>query len=125
MICNEAVARIMYENEEKMNKIKISIIVPVHNTGVYLEESLESIFTQSFQEFEVICVDDASSDKLTREILHRYQCIYENMRVIWLEENIGAGEARNIGFDEAKGEYVIFLDADDVFGIEACQFYFL
>lgn len=99
-----------------MNKIKISIIVPVHNTGVYLEESLESIFTQSFQEFEVICVDDASSDKLTREILHRYQCIYENMRVIWLEENIGAGEARNIGFDEAKGEYVIFLDADDVFG---------
>lgn len=106
----------MYENEEKMNKIKISVIVPVHNTGIYLEESLESIFAQTFQEFEVICVDDASSDKLTKEILQKYQLAYGNMHVICLKENVGAGEARNIGFAKAKGEYVIFLDADDVFG---------
>ena len=88
---------------DKINQTKISIIAPVHNTGIYLEEALESIFVQSFQDFEVICVDDASSDRLTRAILQKYQSLHESMRVIWLRENVGAGEARNIGFAEAKG----------------------
>lgn len=106
---------------DKINQTKISIIVPVHNTGIYLEEALESIFVQSFQDFEVICVDDASSDRLTRAILQKYQSLHESMRVIWLRENVGAGEARNIGFAEAKGEYVMFLDADDIFAEELLE----
>lgn len=101
--------------------VAISIIMTVHNTGVYLEEALESIFLQSFQDFELICVDDASTDKLTKEILQKYQLLYKNMHVIWLDDNVGAGEARNIGFSKAQGEYVIFLDADDVFANEMLE----
>lgn len=95
--------------------------MPVHNTGIYLEEALESIFLQSFREFELICVDDASTDKLTNEILMKYQSLYKNMHIIWLDDNIGAGEARNIGFSKVQGEYVIFLDADDVFTEELLE----
>lgn len=98
-----------------MNQIKISIIMPVHNTGIYLEEALKTVFKQSLQEFELICVDDSSSDKQTKDILRSYQDRHDNMQIIWLESNVGAGIARNIGFSNAKGEYTIFLDADDLF----------
>ncbi len=95
--------------------VKISIIMPVHNTGIYLEESLGAIFDQLFESFELICVDDASSDKLTKEILGQYKLQHSNMMLITLKENLGAGEARNIGFSYATGDYVIFLDGDDIF----------
>lgn len=101
-----------------MDQIKISIIMPVYNTGEYLEEALRSLFSQSFQEFELICVDDSSDDILTRNLLSDYQNQHKNMRVIWLENNVGAGEARNIGFSKATGDYTIFLDADDLFAEE-------
>lgn len=106
---------------ENSVQIKISIIMPVHNTGIYLKEALESVYAQSFHEFEIICVDDASSDKLTEDILQKYQLNHGNMRVVRLKDNVGAGEARNIGFMEAKGEYVIFLDADDIFAEELLE----
>ena len=93
----------------------ISIIIPIHNTGLYLEECLSSVFCQSFQSFELICVDDCSQDVKTKEILDTYQTQHSNMKVFFLEQNVGAAEARNIGFSHAQGEYVIFLDADDVF----------
>lgn len=92
--------------------------MPVYNTGKYLGEALESIFSQSFLNFELICVDDSSNDELTKNILQTYQKQHENMQVIWLENNVGAGSARNIGFSKAKGEYTIFLDADDIFSKE-------
>lgn len=94
---------------------KISIIMPIRNPGMYLEEALRSIFAQTIQEFELICVDDASDDELTIQILKQYRHQYENMQVIRLDHNTGAGEARNIGFSKAVGEYTIFLDADDIF----------
>lgn len=100
---------------ERNDQIKISVIMPVHNTGIYLEESLNSIFAQSFHEFELICVDDASDDELTKNILYSFQSNYENMQVITLKNNVGAARARNTGFQKAGGEYVIFLDADDLF----------
>lgn len=103
---------------KKMNQLKISIIMPVYNTGEYLNDALQSIFAQSFLNFELICVDDSSNDELTRNILQTYQNQHENMQVIWLEKNVGAGIARNIGFSKAKGEYTIFLDADDMFAEE-------
>lgn len=89
--------------------------MPVYNTGVYLEEALKTIFSQKFQSFELICVDDFSDDYLTKSILQSYNNKNENMKVIWLERNTGAGKARNIGFAKAIGEYTIFLDADDLF----------
>lgn len=101
-----------------MNQIKISIIMPIHNTGEYLRDALETIFTQSYQAFELICVDDLSSDELTKNILCAYQNRHKNMQVIWLENNVGAGVARNIGFSKVKGEYTVFLDADDMFATD-------
>lgn len=98
-----------------MNQIKVSIVMPVYNTGAYLEEALASVFAQSFHEFELICVDDASDDEETGDILKRFQSRYENMQVLKMKNNAGAGEARNRGLLKARSEYVIFLDADDVF----------
>lgn len=95
--------------------VEISIIMPVHNTGAYLEESLASVFSQTFQSFEIICVDDCSDDDITRAVLNKYEAKCSNMTVIRLDKNMGAGESRNIGFAKARGKYVIFLDADDVF----------
>lgn len=102
----------------KKNLIKISVIMPVHNGGAYLRETLQSVFAQSLQQFELICVDDASDDIGTRSILQSFQDTYQNMRVIRLENLAGAAEARNIGFSQAQGEYTIFLDADDLFDVD-------
>lgn len=98
-----------------MNQIKISVIMPVYNTGIYLEEALKTLFAQNFKDFELICIDDSSDDKVTICILNQYQMKYENMQVVRLKHNVGAGKARNIGFSIAQGEYTIFLDADDMF----------
>lgn len=93
----------------------ISIIMPVYNTGKYLEESLQSILSQTYTDFELICVDDCSKDKLTKEVLHKYSEEDSRIKVLWLEQNVGAGEARNIGLAYATGEYITFLDGDDIF----------
>ncbi len=95
--------------------IQISVIMPIHNTGIYLEECLSSVFNQSFQAFELICLDDCSQDVKTKEILDKYQSQNSNMKVVFLEQNVGAAETRNIGYSYSQGKYVIFLDADDVF----------
>lgn len=94
---------------------KISIVMPVYNTGEYLRQSLDSLVNQTFKDFELICVDDASVDVLTKSILEEYRQKYNFIQVIYLNTNTGAGEARNIGFGRTSGEYVSFLDADDVF----------
>lgn len=99
----------------KSEEIEVSVVMPVHNTGIYLEEALESLFAQTFQKFELICVDDFSDDKLTKDILRIFQRRNRNMQLVELENSVGAGEARNIGFSKAQGTYVIFLDADDIF----------
>lgn len=96
---------------------KISIIMPIHNTPAeYLEECLDSVFAQTFTRFELVCVDDASDDERTKILIDTYKSQHDNMRVICLEQRSGAAVARNTGFSYAKSEYVIFLDADDIFG---------
>lgn len=93
----------------------ITIVMPVYNTGVYLKESIESILNQTYGDFELICVDDCSKDDLTLEILDAYEQVDERISVVHFSENAGAAEARNMGLKHAKGEYIIFLDADDIF----------
>lgn len=93
----------------------ISIIMPVHNTGEYLVECLESIWGQTFTDYELICVDDASDDQRTIELLGEYEKADNRMKVIRLQEHVGAANARNIGFKECFGRFVLFLDADDIF----------
>lgn len=85
---------------------KFSVIIPVYNTEKYLKRCLDSVFAQSYKDFEVICVDDGSTDG-SSEILGRY-----NLKVI-TQENQGQGIARNRALDIAQGEYIYFLDSDD------------
>ena len=93
----------------------VSIVMPVHNAGKYLYESIGSILNQTYTDFELICVDDASDDRLTGKILHWYAEKDNRIQLIFLEQNAGAAKARNTGLQICRGEYVSFLDADDLF----------
>lgn len=98
---------------ENMSEIKVSIIIPVYNVEKYLEECLQSCLNQSLSDTEIICIDDGSNDK-SLEILEDYTQKYDNI-IVFSQTNQGAGKARNIGIQNAKGKYIFFLDADDFF----------
>jgi len=95
------------------NKVDISIIVPVYNSSRFLRQTLDSIFNQTASNFELICVDDGSTDD-SLEILNSYADKYSNITVL-SQNNQTTGAARNAGLNIAKGEYLLFLDADDFF----------
>jgi len=91
--------------------VKVSIIVPVYNTGEYLKQCLESIVNQTLKEIEVICVDDGSTDN-SPEILKEF--VKKDKRIkILTQENKGLSGARNSGMKIATGEYIGFVDSDD------------
>lgn len=94
-----------------MNKDRISIIIPVYNAEEYLDRCLESVLEQSFTSFEVILVDDGSTDS-SPLICDRYSATDPRFRTVH-KENGGVSSARNAGMDLAKGEYLMFLDSDD------------
>ena len=93
--------------------ISISVIIPVFNAGKYLEESLDSVLAQTLEGIEIICVDDGSVDD-SPAILARYAALHGNIRV-FNQPNKGAGLARNLALDNARGKYVAFLDSDDLY----------
>lgn len=93
--------------------MKISIIIPVYNIEKYLSECLESILNQTFKDFEVICVNDGSTDS-SLEILKSFAQKDSRFK-IFSQKNQGAAIARNTGIKQAKGEYLQFLDSDDYF----------
>ena len=95
-----------------MDNIKVSVILPVYNGEKYIKKCMESLISQTLKEIEIICVDDGSVDG-TLEALKEYEDL-DNVTVI-TQENAGAGAARNKGISYAKGEYLSFLDADDIF----------
>ncbi len=92
---------------------KISIIIPVYNSKTYLRECFDSIFAQTFGEYEIICVDDGSIDG-SLDILDEYRIKKDNF-VILNQDHKGAGAARNLGLKYARGKYIQFLDSDDYF----------
>ncbi len=88
----------------------VSVIIPAYNAAHFMGETLDSIFAQTFTRFEVIVINDGSSDtEELEQVLQRYPA---NLRYI-KQENQGAGAARNAGLRAATGEFVAFLDADD------------
>ena len=91
--------------------MKFSIIVPVYNVEQYLEQCLESLQAQDFADFEVICVNDGSTDR-SREILPAWASKMPQIRLID-RENGGLSAARNTGLETATGDYVVFVDSDD------------
>ena len=91
--------------------VDVSIIVPVYNGEKYLNQCLDSISNQTLKDIEIICVDDGSTDK-TPSILKKYSSKDNRFKIITTENN-GQGSARNTALNEASGEYIAFVDADD------------
>ena len=89
----------------------ISIIVPIYNTGKYLKKCLDSIKNQTFKDFEVILVDDGSTDN-SAEICREFSETDSRFKYFY-KENGGTSSARNLGLENAKGEYIAFIDSDD------------
>lgn len=101
----------------------LSIVIPIYNGADTIKRCLDSIWSQELPEndFEVICVDDCSTDN-TRELLADIQREHSQLRVLMNKENLRAGGARNHGVREAKGDYIVFIDADDLFYKDALRF---
>ncbi len=91
----------------------ISVIVPVYNTEEYLKKSIESVLSQTFDNFELILINDGSTDK-TGEICDQFAMKDDRVKVIH-KENGGGSSARKAGIDAAIGKYIMFMDADDAF----------
>ncbi|MCD8284743.1 MAG: glycosyltransferase [Prevotellaceae bacterium] len=102
-----------------MNEPLISVIVPVYNAGEYLRECIESVISQSFSEWELLLIDDGSTDG-SGDIVDEYAEKDKRIRVFH-KENDGVCSARNMGLDNAQGEWVDFLDADDYFSKDALR----
>ena len=92
--------------------MKLSVIIPVYNMTRYLRECLDSILAQTFTDWEAICVDDGSPDDCGK-ILDEYAAKDARIKVIH-QKNCGTGEARNAGLAVATGDWIVFLDGDDV-----------
>lgn len=90
---------------------KVSVIVPVYNVETYLNQCMDSLINQNFDDFEVICVNDGSTDS-SLEILEKYAGNDSRIRII-TQKNGGLSSARNTGMKNASGDYIIFIDSDD------------
>ncbi|MCD7801400.1 MAG: glycosyltransferase [Clostridiales bacterium] len=97
-------------------QIRVSVIIPVYNAEPYLRQTLDSLLVRNETQFEVICVDDGSTDG-SLDILREYEAKDARVRVV-TQANAGAGAARNNGMQYARGEYLSFLDADDFFELD-------
>lgn len=96
---------------------KVSVIIPVYNTEKYLRKCLDSVCNQTLSDIEIICVNDCSTD-YSLEILKEYASKDDRIKLIDFKENKGAAVARNTGIDEAKGEYIGFVDSDDFIDLD-------
>ncbi|MCU4449610.1 glycosyltransferase [Acinetobacter lwoffii] len=94
------------------NNPLVSVIVPVYNVERYLDECLNSIRQQTYENLEIIVVEDCSTDK-SLEVLSKY-LNDQRIKLIRHEKNSGLSAARNTGIDAAKGDYIIFVDSDDL-----------
>ena len=105
-------AEILVKNEISYTPL-VSVVVPVFNVQNYLRRSISCILNQSVREIELICVDDGSTDD-SLNILLEFAAVDKRVSVI-SQKNMYAGVARNAGIEMARGEYIMFLDADDTF----------
>lgn len=98
---------------------KVSVIIPIYNDELYLTDSLQSVYNQTFSDFECICVNDGSDDS-TENIIDRF--IGKDTRFSKINKlNGGVSAARNTGLEAAKGEFIFFMDHDDLIAPDALQ----
>lgn len=91
--------------------MKLSIVIPVYNAYPYLENCIESILNQKFEDFELLLINDGSTDS-SLDICRKYECKDKRIRV-FDKANSGVSDTRNYGINEIKGDYVLFVDGDD------------
>ena len=109
------------KNYEKQSKIvpAVSVIVPIYNVEKYLAECVDSILGQTFQDMEIILVDDGSLDS-SGQMADDYAAQDKRVKVIH-KENGGLSSARNAGMKIARGEYIYFCDSDDYISLDAIE----
>lgn len=90
--------------------MKFSVVIPLYNKGIHVVQALESVLAQTFEDFEILVVDDGSKD----DSLQYAKSIDSPKIRVFHQENQGVSVARNVGIENAKGDYIAFLDADDV-----------
>lgn len=91
---------------------KITVIIPIYNVELYIERCLNSVMSQSYNDFECLCIDDCGTDNsiaIVQKIIEKDS----RFRIISHEKNRGLSAARNTGIDNAKGEYIVCIDSDD------------
>ena len=92
--------------------MKVSVIIPTYNCGKFLNDSIGSLLNQTFSDFEIIIVDNKSTDNTVKKV-KEFMEKDNRISIIELDENLKQGIARNIGVEHAKGDYIMFLDGDD------------
>lgn len=103
-----------------MEKNLISIVVPVYNAEKFLTDTINTVLSQTYENWELIFIDDKSTDR-SKEIIREFSDKNKKIKLIENKENSGAAVSRNIGIKEAKGEYIAFLDADDLWKQEKLE----
>lgn len=104
----------------KVENPKISVIIPVYNVEEYIRKALDSVVNQTLEEIEIICINDCTPDN-SFEIVKEYAKNDERFVLLEMETNQGQGIARNRALDIAKGDYIMFLDPDDWFELDAFE----
>lgn len=93
-------------------ELTVSIIMPLHNAADFVEDAIKSVLAQTRQDWELVIIDDKSSDN-SADIVNAYSAKDSRIRLVKLEQNSGAAAARNKGLELAQGRYIAFLDSDD------------
>ena len=106
---------VVMENKE----ILVSVIIPVYNAALFLDQCLDSVVNQTLRDIEIICVDDGSTDNSV-DIIKKYMMSDSRIK-LFRQSNKGAGAARNFGLKYATGKYVHFLDSDDWLDLSAYE----
>lgn len=97
---------------KSINLPKVSVIIPTYNRADLLPRAIGSVLNQTFRDFELIVVDDGSTDN-TKEVVKEFQKKDERVRYIWRENSSGAAKPKNEGIKNSKGDYIAILDSDD------------
>ena len=103
-----------------MNKNLVSIITPMYNSGKFIKDTIDSVLSQTYKEWEMIIVDDCSTD-ISPEIVKSYVGSESRIKYIRTDKNGGVSNARNIALKNANGQYIAFLDSDDIWDKEKLE----
>lgn len=99
--------------------VKVSVILPIYNVAPYLDDAFQSLINQSLKEIEIIAVNDGSTDN-SEEIIRKYE--HQDPRIShYSQENQGQSAARNLALQHAQGEYIYFMDSDDIIDTDALK----